>query len=180
MEKVLISNKQKKALDNFLNNNPNTANADIMEAFIDYRHMWSDVYKPLKDFTVEQFSLILNGWYTVKEDLEEGCWYKHVIKNTYYKVDNITGENSFISSKGDTISNPYFINKLTKVTGQLENILLNFGRENPILTCGDIVMLNSETSYMYCGDNHEKTLNAIKNHGIKYLYPVDTRLSTKK
>ena len=73
MKKIMITQEQKGSFDYYMQDFRDSAE-ESFNRFIEHKHMWGHEYKPLNDFTPQQFALLLCGWYEVEQPFQVGDW----------------------------------------------------------------------------------------------------------
>jgi hypothetical protein len=168
--KVKITREQEKAAKDYKENRLVKGDKNLLEMFCNLRHSWDDVYKPIANFDVPEFALILAGHYEVIPEFKVGDWVYHIKHDRYMKIEPENAETStckFISLR--------FVNenpeRFRKVENSLEIALLELGRKRPIFLAGDIILTADGDSYVV-----ERDSDPSDYINVMAVYPAATRI----
>jgi hypothetical protein len=168
--KIKITKQQEAALKEWTGYNRGDK-GEKFEHFVNNRHTFDNVYKPLANFDVPEFALILSGHYEVVNDFHVGDWVKSKVSKVYYKVREHVGED-----RGMFIGN---INAnyhdFEKVESPLEIKLLEGGRQRPTLMPGDVIQVEGGgVMEVYI----TRIEGSIHDHDdVIAVYPAESRLT---
>lgn len=189
MEKVKITNMQKETLERYLrwirSENSIGEESNALEYFIENSEDWVDDFKPLKYFSVNDFSLILNGFYEIKQNLKAGDWFYNQEKGDYAKVAVIThlGGISYRCSHTPMCAvvgnSEDFQDRFKKVTEPWKIMLLDLGREKPELKIGDVFIKNNGDPVLVSGGFVSEVIHEMFVTDAKLFCPVESQIKVK-
>ena len=182
MGKVKITDVQKETLERYLgwiqSERRRGEELTELEYFIENHEDWVDDFKPLKYFSVNDFSLILNGFYEVEQPFKVGDWVRGNLSKDYAKIKKIYNDNFEIeyTVKFEGVSRGLypeseFINKFEKVTEPYKIMLLNLRRRKPEFATDDGKHYTIKT-----GQHVIECIQLFEEGLVEYFYPVESRI----
>lgn len=151
---------------------------DVLESYVrDFKH-----HKELKrhfpnlaTLTIEQFALLLCGWYEVVQSFEVGDWVFDNDDNRYCKITSI--EHGFFRIDNCKVNKSYANNHFEKVTESWKIKLLELGRKKTEFKIGDKYITKDGTPIsIYDKSSINTTIRMANSNVIKYFYPVESRI----
>jgi hypothetical protein len=172
--KVKITREQERAATIYKEVRLNKRCKNLLESFCDERHTWDSAFKPIANFDVPEFALILAGHYEVINDFKVGDWVYHLKYDMYMKVEPNDVETSTIKyiSLRFVNDNP---DRFTKVENPLEIKLLEAGRKVPKLLEGDVILDGDGVAYSVEKDS---SVNDYDYDYIVAIYPAESKITT--
>lgn len=176
MNKLVITQEQETALNTFI------TDGHTLEDFIKSRGDFEQEYEPLNDFSPEQFSFLLNGYYKLENVYKVGQWVTDANNDTW-KVHAVLGGkyipdfDAELYDSGQFTKVTYFtkseISKATASEIDQEKTrrfwIIELGRDEiGQLKCGDVVY-DSTNGLHECGEDHVDA-------GATIVCPYDKRL----
>ena len=174
MEKIKITEEQEKALKYWKDNQ------EEFNSFIKGRESYIRSYKPLNDFTPEQFALLLCGWYEVEQPFKVGDWVYNKANDLYQKVSSKC-MSDFLENNEISISfvltNTIF---LEKVTEPWKIMLLELGRDKPEFKVGDKYTTSKRGFHTVDTSNCRMHEDRFNRGEVTHFYPVESRIEVKR
>jgi hypothetical protein len=164
MEKIKITPEQESALKEFIHMTVNEFNEKPFARFIREGGSWAHQYKPINEFTHEQFALLLIDHYDVEEDWKSWEYAKSTVSSVVYTKEKIKAFHT-----------RFFLEKATKEE-YTEYLFNSYGRSYGEFKVGDTLAHCSD--FYFIVENSDSIADAeayFKDGHIKYIYFVENR-----
>ena len=173
MNKLIISEDVERALETFMDYDGD------LEFFVQEKEYFSGGYEPLKQFTVEQFALLLCGWYEVEKPFKVGDWVYREISDSYEKIERIADNDYYVVGDiGILIARNH---EWKKVEDPWKIALLEAGRKKPEFVVGDIILMKSIYTWLFenAEDESERIFEMGREGKIERIYLVENAIDIK-
>ena len=165
MDKVKLTSKQEEALKEFKKD-------DKFEKFVNQRHLFRNVYKPLKDFTPEQFALMLVGWYEVEPSFKEGDIVTSERTGVIYRIVKLHELSADLKTGSNNIATLY-LEDIRPAT-DVEKMFYHLGRQKVELKNWDVLVIDHHDVSIVTQSSKDALKEMLDE--VKYIYPAEERV----